>query len=146
MARILEIRKRTVDEVQALLAAAIERTATARAAREALEADLAALFDARSGIHSAQDLEERDAHRAHLRHRIVQATIAERAAATDEEARRSAVADARRELRKIELYVEGLDAREREDLERKEQRATDEAAARIARRGDPDAPDGAARE
>lgn len=133
--RLVELRKRAVDLAQAADAEAtravseaeeLARMAEARWSNAAAEPPHARLSSAEFAAESAwiHGLRER-ADRAEVR-----ATEARKEAAQ----KRAELVEAKGELRKIELWREGLAAKARAVTERKERLAADEVAARAARR------------
>jgi flagellar export protein FliJ len=135
MERIVELRARAVDLAAGELArarlaaeaAAARMTELARAHGEA--ADEAARL--RSG--TIAEFSDRRAFVDSLREGLERARVEVRKADAVLEEKQRGVAEAKRELRKIEIWRDGLLQGERDDDARKERAATDELAARVTR-------------
>ncbi len=133
--RLVELRGRAVDAALGELAKAAARTLESEAlARDAEARWESAVTVASAACGSAADVGGAHAYLQSLRQRADGAAVAVRVARADEETRRLAVAAARTEHRKLELWRDGLLTAERAGAERLERRASDEVAARIARR------------
>jgi flagellar biosynthesis chaperone FliJ len=134
--RVVELRKGAVELAQAACATAAQAAhEAAQAARDAeAEWTRASLAASSAAWASSADLAESSAWIRTLKGR------AERAAMRADEARRevdrtsAALVAARSELRRMEMWRDGLVAADRAILDRKERVAADEIAARTARR------------
>jgi flagellar export protein FliJ len=135
MERIVELRTRGVD----LAAGELARARLAADAAGARVVELARAH-AEAADEAAQqragtiaEFGERRAFVESLRGRLERARDEVRKAEAVLEERQRAVAEAKRELRKIEIWRDGLLQTERDDDARKDRAATDELAARVTR-------------
>lgn len=133
--RVVELRRRVVDEAQAAAAGAarrvIEAAAAARAAEDLWSREGAAPSAARL---SSAELAEASAWLRALQVRAARAAAQVTAARAAAQVSHEALTGARAELRRIELWRDGLVAADRAAQDRKDRVAADEVAARVARR------------
>ena len=133
--RLITLRSRAVDIAQSSLAAAARATGLARQAQEhAEQAWLAevALHASASETTMADFTESRLMILA-LRQRADALVLHVQEAQAKEDQQREVLTDARRELRKLELWRDSIVESSRQESARRERVATDEIAARISR-------------
>lgn len=136
--RILEHRKKELDDVIAVLAAVKAREAAAVAEADAADARLAEATDARrrlaekgSGVTEFIEAEEWLYSSTRRRDRAFTAVVAVRREVAKVQA---AVAEARTKLKQAEQLATRVELSEKKIADRRERRRDDEAAARIAQR------------
>lgn len=133
--RVVDLRRRAVEQAQTLAADAARRVAEAEAAAREAEALWARESAAPShGSLSSADLSEASAWIRALRLRADRAATQAGAARAEAQRCHEALVGARGELRRIELWRDGLAAAARAAQERKERTVADEVAARAVRR------------
>ncbi len=131
--RLVHVKQRAVDEAAGALAAGQARTELAERALGGAERALAAALERGASAESIADLVDLDAHTRSLR-QVVQRAAAERSARRqDEERFRQAVAEARMELRRFELWRARAEANEAAAAGRIGRAAEDDLAARKRR-------------
>lgn len=133
--RVVDLRRRAVEQAQTLAAEAARRVAEAEAAAREAEA----LWSRESaapahGSASSADLAEVNAWLRALRQRADRAATQVGVARAEAQRCHEALVAARGELRRIELWRDGLAAAARATQDRKERTAADEVAARAVRR------------
>ncbi len=134
--RIVDLRKRDVELAQAVCAKATMAAQEAeQAARDAEQAWMSAGETTSDGsCASSTDLAESSAWLRTLKLRADRAAARSREARKEVEQAHASLVAARSELRRIELWRDGLASAERAVTDRKERIASDEVAARTARR------------
>jgi hypothetical protein len=133
-ARLVDLAKGKVTSAQIRLAEASRGVAEARADVERREAVWARAANAPSAVVTrVGELEQQSAHLRTLRLQVDLAKRRVGEALAVEVTCRQAVTDTSRERRKLELWLERLEAAERETGRRAEARADDEIAARTTR-------------
>ncbi len=134
-ARIVELRQSGVDEAQAALADAQRRAAEAESVAAAAEAQWTSETDAADhGVPSSVDLATLSAWLRSLRVRADQAAARAAEAQKTVQGCLDALVAARGELRRIELWRDGIVAAARAEQDRKDRLAADEVTARASRR------------
>ena len=132
---LVDLRQRDVERAQALSAeatrAAQEAEAAAQRAQEAWQEATQAVAGERL---SSVDLADLNAWQRTLRQYADHAVVQAGAALAEAERAREALVASRAELRKIEIWRDGLAAAVRAAAARTERLATDEVAARMTRR------------
>lgn len=132
---LVELRQRAVEVAQTESAAATRRAQDAeQAAQRAADAWAEAAGASPEERTSSVDLAELSAWLGALRHRADRAAAQAAEARAEAERRRAALVVARSELRKIEVWRDGLAAGVRAAAMRLERVAADEVAARTVRR------------
>jgi flagellar export protein FliJ len=131
-ARIVELRRRAADGAQNALAAAAAETARRRGELDEAEHAWSACADQPlvGTVADALDAQAALAHFAHERRRKRESV---RRAQQIEAARRAASIEAEKEVRRFELWAEGIAQTDRVEAARAEQRTLDEHAARRSR-------------
>ncbi len=132
--RVVELRKKAVELAQTACARAILASVEAEALAKAAEDEWGRASVATTEASSTSDLAEQSAWIRSLRVRADRAAWRSFEVRREVERAQSALASARAEHRRIELWRDGLVAAERATLARKERVAADEVAARTARR------------
>jgi flagellar export protein FliJ len=134
--RIVELRSRAVNVAAAALAEARRAAEAAAAIVVERERAYAEAVDAAAGQRAGTIAEfgERRAFAESLRDRLERARLDVRQAEAVCEEKQRVLAEAKKELRKIELWRDGMKERERVEEDRQERVGADELAARIARR------------
>ena len=133
--RIVDLRKRAVELAQSVCAKATMAAQEAeQCAREAELAWSSAGESPDGRCASSTDLAESSAWLRTLRLRADRAAARSREARKEVEVAHASLVAARSELRRIELWRDGLASAERAVADRKERIASDEVAARTARR------------
>lgn len=132
---LVELRQRAVEIAQAESADATRRAQESDQASQQAADLWAESTRASAGERpSSVDLAELSAWQHTLRQRADRAVVQAGVARTESERRRTALVTARSELRKIEVWRDGLAAVARASMMRSERVAADEVAARIVRR------------
>jgi len=134
--RIVDLRGRALEAAQRELEAAVRRTEEARADAERAEQILrtAEIEVARFAAGAADDFATARTHLITLSLQFHRAQARLGRATDDEGEKRRMLSEAKREVRKVELWRDSALGAQAEEEARRERRATDELAARRARK------------
>lgn len=128
--RLLEIKRKTCDAVEAAHAKAHNEAAAAEQDRVRADTAWLTALDRNETIGTVADLEARDQHVRGLRRKVDEAERVFYLARMKETHAREAMTDARIELRRFETWLEKTQAEQQEEARRVERIAEDENASR----------------
>jgi flagellar export protein FliJ len=133
--RVVELRAKVAEAAQRELAAAEGELRARVMARDAVDQAMKRAGEALgSGVARAEDWSDAESHLRALSTGLERAAVAIREAERDVEDRRGALVEARRALRTMEMWRDGILAAMREAAAKIDRARTDEAAARATRR------------